>query len=328
MGTGSTYVQVYSNHLTEINFTNCHNLKYLWAAYNDLTSGAMERILGEIYSNQLPQAPYFTIQSVFLNGNGNTTSNAYWFYDQLRGAADSGPYAQYWNIDRPESNMQFDFDWTVCQSRAARNATQLRFDWPNAGGNMLFAYVSTTSGDLDDPNGITDDAENTWVLVDSVPYNSGAGTGHLRVYYVASCNATTGQNRVYAHGGVNTSLGICEIAGANASNPIIDTHSFIGDGTNWCGGLLGATNVMDTAPFEPSLKNNNSLMLAFSACQTGPARCDNSSPFPQPLNTDCGVFGECGTPAFVWYVYPRIHTDATVEHYAMISILLNNWRND
>jgi hypothetical protein len=298
-------------------------LKYFWAANNNLTANAMEHILGEIYSNQLPQAPYFKIQSVFLNGQGNTTSNGYWFYDQIRGGADSGPNATGWNIDRPESNMSFDWNWVVCQSRAARGATRLQFDWPNAQGNMLFAYASTTSGDLDDPGGITDDANNTWVLVDSVPYNSGAGTGHLRVYYVKSCNSYAGQNRIYANGGVNTTLGICEIAGANVSDPILGTQSFAGDGTNWCGclGLNGET-IMDTPPFEPSTKNNNSLMLAFSACQTGPASAGADAPHPKPLNTDCGVFGEAGTPDYVWFVYPRIHTQAIAEHYAMISILL------
>jgi hypothetical protein len=326
-----TYIQVHTNHLTEINFTNCHNLKWLWAAHNNLGSNALEHILGEVYSNSLAGGNH--IEQLWLFDNNYTTSNGYYFFDQIRAVAGENNCG----IDRPEPNVDLGNGWTLCQSRA-KAASNLRFDFPNVQGNLLICYARSTSGDfyLDH-----DDAGNNWILLTngvppnqfySTPYSSGNGTGYLRVYYAKNCNARN-SNTIYLQGGTDLAMGIVEIGGASTSNPIYANNTIPGQSDYWNGGIC----------FGPGLSYSgdmtNRMTMVVSTCRYGKMHetIPNMGPWTGyvPLNNDCGVFGEVVTRSSppqpdsgMWwvaaYLNPWIYSDTANDPYALTAISLQH----
>ena len=336
--TNLTHVQVYNNQFTDINFTNCHNLKWFWAANNNLSSQAMEHILGEIYTNSSN-----TCCSIFLNGNNcYTTSNGYWFYDQIRKGADSGPNSQWFNIDRPEPNVDLGNGWTLCQSRANQGGN-LSFDFPNAQGNLLICYARSITGDFSGTPIIGDTAGNDWTLLQplpsyrytnlvSIPYDSGAGTGYLRVYYAKNCKAASG-NRVTIQGGASVAMAIAEIAGASTSNPIY-TNASMSTIPNYTNGFL-----LQGFGMDDSGDRTNRMTMVVSTCRVGKMHAGTLPPlYPDlyvPLHDDCGVFGEVVTRATPWqwdsgawwlaaYGCPLVNDETWNDTYAMMMLSLQH----
>ena len=222
--TALTTIQVYSNQFTEINFTNCPNLKYLWAKENNLSSNAMEHILGEIYTNciaNLDPNAEAKLKQLYLgtaSGNHYTTSNGYYFYDQIRsrcfpGSGSDGNHT----IDRPQPasvnlGSTHTGSWLLCQSRAER-VNELTFDFPVTAGNLLVCYVKCVSGDI---AGIYDNQGNNWTEAPCgvVTYTAAPGiTGYLHAYYATNCHSGTTYVTVtnYPSG---VAMGISEISGA------------------------------------------------------------------------------------------------------------------
>jgi hypothetical protein len=320
-----TIVQVHNNHFVQINFTNCTKLRWLWAENNNLSPVAMEHILGELYTNTPPGE---TLQNVYLKGNGPTTSNGLWFYHQLRAKKPSCDFT----LDIPA--IDAGDGWTIVQS--ARSGAVARFDKPNTAGNLLVCWAKCTSGDMT----IGDDANNTWTevtantpypaiypaSVNSVSFDSGAGTGKLRMWYCKSCVATAGLGydgrNVVRVNGTGAAVGAVEIAGADPLAPLDDVPF----ACTWSSGVSSGTS-FSGAVFHWDSDTNNCLAITAAACKYGELTPGSGS----PLNVDNGVFAEWeqfsvnyGNHEYSWHTVNTGHGSG--EPYATMTITLHKPR--
>jgi hypothetical protein len=295
-----TYLQVYSNQLTAINFTNCSNLKTLYARRNNLGPSALEHILGEIYTN------CHNISEVYLDGNGCTTSNGYWFCVQLRKRC---------AVFLDEPSMDLGGGWSMVQSRII-HGSDMKLNAPTTQGNLLVCFVKDPFGDS--ITGCHDINGTNWLEapMGSVPYYSGVATGALHVFYTTNAFVTT---ELEVQGGGEYVMGFVEISGAAAYMPIHDYCSMTGPGQNdiyanylACGGSL------DSNP-------TNNMTLAFGTCAQGPMGLAGGN--YTTLNTagiedEYGIFGvAAGTVNELGgSITPRIHNTTGYDTWAFIAI--------